>query len=1020
MRIHSNRQARVKAISSAQIRCLIVVTSVVSFATAAIADNIEFDIEGQATSETLLELAETAGIQIAFAADRASQSISPAISGSHSVERALDEALEGTGLNYQFANADFVVVMADRSFEVQPVVVQAAGSSNLTQLARLQMVMPAGGAVSETAPAGSTAEEVLEEIVVTGTRLRNIALTSNLITIEREDLEQRNIQTAAGALSLVLQNNSAIRASTPSDDQTTGIGFNNLNRSASADLRGLGAGSTLMLLNGSPIAASALAQGGANFSDIGSLPAGVIDRIEVFNDSASAVYGTSAIGGVVNIITRTNYDGLQLSASYNDNGDGGANQQTFLFGGASGDRWNILGSFTYQKNTATTLEDIGRTNRDYTALGGLDFRPSSLQPGLFTSFGFPLPGLGGTQATILPGSRSTLTLADLQPGIVPEDNVDAQFVSEGEGYSVFFHGGAKLGESVQLTFDVLASQRETTTDLGPESIGLMIFNGSPISPFPPGPLFASLQYVFENETAAGLLPRVDRESDTNSLAISTSLSGDLAATSNWEWNLNAAYSLDKATMDLFTFQTALRVGAEMGAINILGDGLNADSAQFTGLIPDAPRVNDSETSLTLVGGHIQGDLFTIPGGATVGLIGAEYRQDRAASVGSRVQGVGTNQDLLGTASRETTSVFAELAIPLVGEGNSKPGILGLLLTGSVRYAGFSDVGDTTVYRVGAAWQVVDWLKVTASQGKSFRAPSVFDLNEPLTGFLVPTPDFGCPQFLMGGPPCFGLTQNNFGGNDNLRSEEGESWAIGIRITPSEIQGLSFGANVHDIEFTNRITDPLGEFGLMFVTANTDLFPGVVVRDTAGNLLELNGVPINLARTESRAYDVFAEYDFSTTFGETSVTYDGTYQEQLDETALPGSQPLELAGTSYRGPKWRHRLSVQLTPAFLPNASVSVDINHLPRYEHNVGARGRDTSTGGNDIQRVDSFTTANLFASYRTDSRGDPFSSGWRVSVGISNLFDEDTPFLNSILGFDVLNGDPFGRTFSLTISKEL
>ncbi len=132
-------------------------------------------------------------------------------------------------------------------------------------------------------------------------------------------------------------------------------------------------------------------------------------------------------------------------------------------------------------------------------------------------------------------------------------------------------------------------------------------------------------------------------------------------------------------------------------------------------------------------------------------------------------------------------------------------------------------------------------------------------------------------------------------------------------------------------------------------------------------------------------------------------------------------PIELAGTSLRGPDWRHRMSMQFTPAAVPDLQVAFDLNHLSAYSHQIGALGRDSSDAiaGAGMQRVDSFTTLNLYVSLDLDG-GTAMSRGWRMSLAVNNLLGSSTPFLNSEPGFDRLSGNPFGRTVSVSLRKDL
>jgi outer membrane receptor protein involved in Fe transport len=987
---------------------------------------VALDIPEQPLPDALNALARQTGLQVIFPAPQVRGATAPRVAGLYTPQAALDLLLSGTRLAYEFIDERTVAIRvrpADAGAAAPPQADAAPGAPAPTRISLVESAPPVEDPQPAAAPPAAPVERNeggAGEVVVTGSRLRQATPTSRVTVITRADIELRSFQSVEEALGLVLQNNSGVQSIATGSNFDTGIGFNNYNRAVSPDLRGLGPGATLTLLNGHPLSPSAIAQGGANFSDIAGMPAQVIERIEVFTDSGSAIYGTDAIAGVTNIVTRRDYTGLSLDGAYNGNGRGGAIYNLGLLGGAAGAGWNIMGALNYRETGATTFRDLDRSNRDYTARSGRDYRPAVISPGQFESFAGPLPGTAATLVRILPGARDTLTLAEVQPGELPDDDVDELFSPHGEDYSLYAYGAMDLPRGVELSVRLLAARRETRFDRGPQAIAPNIFFGStPFDPFP-APWFGLFQYEFVNETAAGLLPRQSREDRTDNLNALGALSG---AVSDWRWDLSVAVSQEDTATRNHTYNQALTAAALAGTINVVSDGSTATAADFAGLQPDDPFLADMSTGVLSVNGYAQGDIFRLPAGAVRALLGAEYRRDDARTRGVDLsQGIGTNIDLIGTAARDVQSVFGELAIPVVGAANAMPGVDGLLFTAAARHADNSDFGGETVYRFGLSWEAAPWLRFRASRGTSFRAPSLFEINEPQQ--LMPnimTPDFGCPQALAGGPPCFGFADNIFGGNPEVRAETGRSWTAGVEIAPAFVEGLAFGAGVQDVDFEDRIVSPLGSFGLEFVTANSGLFPGIVQRDGAGNLVSLSDSPINLERTHSRAWDFWGQYAFANGAGRYSFSYAASHQAELAETILPGQAPLELAGTSLRGPDWRHRVSGQFTPAAWPRLQLAVDFNHLHAYTHQIGALGRDGSDAipGAGNQRVGSFGTVNLYLSLELDG-GSALTDGWRMSVAINNLFGAGTPFFDSEPGFDRLSGNPFGRAFSVSVGKAL
>ncbi len=364
---------------------LFVVTALISaIQSGAIAQEIEFDIERQPTNGTLLELAETAGIQIAFAAERAKQSTSSEIIGAYSVEQALHEALEGTGLDYRFANADFVVVTENGVIDVQPALARSADAAGFTQLARLQAALQADRfgeqEVGAHAGNGKKSEEpdaVIDEIVVTGTNIRGVAPESSPTRVfDRGDIAITGAATAQEFLE-TLTVNFAGGSNPDIPAGTTNIGSPGSNAGSfgsfgsSVNLRGLGSGSTLVLLNGRRIAPSSV---NGDFTDLSMIPASAIERIETLTDGASSLYGSDAVAGVVNIILRDDFEGVEVSGRYGTGTQESTPEQVRagLTAGQSWDAGNALIVFEYFDQGELELSD-----RPFAAQ---QFTPSFLLP----------------------------------------------------------------------------------------------------------------------------------------------------------------------------------------------------------------------------------------------------------------------------------------------------------------------------------------------------------------------------------------------------------------------------------------------------------------------------------------------------------------------------------------------------------------------------------------------------------------------------------------------------------------
>ena len=318
------------------------------------------EVEAQPLASALNSFSEQTGIQFAYVSTVADGIESPGTSGKAYPTQALDLMLAETGLTYSFINDTTIVVVA-------------AGSSNEAHQggdsdSKKPMPKPVLMAQDQTtAPrrdqsltdsSGHDSDEAdaviiqLEEIIVTGTNIRGVENpTSPVLQFDREDIDFSGARTVEDFLSTVPQN----LGSTTQEASNSNNPFSaDTGEFTTIDLRGLGAGSTLTLLDGRRLAPS----GGGAFVDISAIPLGAVERVDVLTDGASAIYGSDAVGGVVNIITRTDYEDVEASARYGSVTDGGLDEyQLNLAGGLGWGSGNAFFGVEYRDRSALFAED---------------------------------------------------------------------------------------------------------------------------------------------------------------------------------------------------------------------------------------------------------------------------------------------------------------------------------------------------------------------------------------------------------------------------------------------------------------------------------------------------------------------------------------------------------------------------------------------------------------------------------------------------------------------------------------
>ena len=186
-------------------------------------------------------------------------------------------------------------------------------------------------------------DESIDEIVLTGSRIAGAPLASPVVSITRADIEARGLRSVEDVLRYVPQNFSGITSGGRADERSPGLDGGVV----TVNLRGLGEGSTLVLVNGKRIAASPATAG--TFTDVSTIPFSAIERVEILTDGASAIYGSDAVGGVINFILRQEYRGLQPRVRYENSSSGGDSVTLETTGGMSWGSGNLTGSLSFEQ-----------------------------------------------------------------------------------------------------------------------------------------------------------------------------------------------------------------------------------------------------------------------------------------------------------------------------------------------------------------------------------------------------------------------------------------------------------------------------------------------------------------------------------------------------------------------------------------------------------------------------------------------------------------------------------------------
>ncbi|MBQ1498571.1 MAG: TonB-dependent receptor [Sphingomonas sp.] len=892
---------------------------------------------------------------------------------------------------------------------MEPRVRGFAKQAGLSMLALATMLACAGAAHAQTAPAGPEAaqadaqpaddgaQEPQDDIVVTGTLLRGVAPTgTNVIGVTRDTITARGVASSNDLLAKIPQVGNF--GTIPVGSASFGLPVLRPN------IRNLGASggsTTLVLINGHRGVGAGILQ---TTVDPSILPPDVLERVEVVPDGGSAIYGSDAIGGVVNFITRKRFDGVSANLRY-----GFADKYKTVDGNLTiGKDWgsgSLFLSYAHVWHDNVLGIDRDYASADRRSKGGGDFRvttcaPGNIQIGAVNPVTYALPAL-------TPG---TLNKCD--------QNAYADLFPREERNSVFGSLTQQLDDNVAFGVTAYWSRRDTVVN---QAQGMLSSTITALNPFfrpISGLTSQTASFSFASVYGNSLTSRQRFESYgvTPSFSFAIGDKWQLRAESNFGRSTNL---VREAALDTTTASLALAGLIPGMALNPYD--LAASSPAALAAIRNYENYGDATQELAEGRLILDGSLAHLAGGDVRLAVGAEYHYE---NISSRIaQGaIGSYANAkTSRASRDVRSAFGELMIPIVGAGNGSPGLRGLQLSASVRYDDYSDQGGTTNPKIGVNYKPFTDLTIRGNWGTSFHAPSLADTTNTSDSraTVLPYSPFLAPGATPVDPARATIVLA--GGNPNLKPERADTWSAGFDWTPKAVPGLVANLTYYNVKFKDAIG--LAPFLSPTLFTNTNYANFYILRPTlaqaqaaVGNLAVVGAPSIaslytgplspyvlidarrnNLGAVNTDGLDFNLAYTRLTGFGAINASIAGTYTLSRKSQAVSGGPFTDDLKNGVGRTAFVATLGGK-SGGFIASASYN--------YKGGFPILGVSPQT------RVGAFQTVDAFLAYDLGAHG--FIKNAMLTLNVDNIFDQDPPWLNSAAAYT--NGSTLGRLVTFGI----
>jgi iron complex outermembrane receptor protein len=861
----------------------------------------------------------------------------------------------------------------------------------------------AGNALAQTQ---DVQQAPIARVEITGSAIKRIdAETAVPVTVIRaDDLKKEGITTIEQVMANLSVSQAQQGTSQSVGSSTGGASF--------ADLRGIGQNKTLVLLNGRRLANNAY---DSSAPDLNMIPFAALERVEVLRDGASSLYGSDAVGGVINFITKKNFQGGVVTGGIDTPAHGGGksyNANVALgWGDLDSQGWNFSAVIDHQEQYPLTGTDRPY-NRRYA--GGLS---TSTFPANYYQGGDSVNPAG-------PGCTTGVHLIpDGGTGCKMTTSSFVDYIPRNIRDSGLLRGTLKLGQH-ELGVEYLTSQSIVATTIAPVPYGGLYMNrlrpdgtANPYypagldpnytEPFMPDGVQPGFVHVKWRDMPNGV--RQDKNTNRQQRLV-VSLAGNVAG---WDYDGAVSWNENRVQEQLFGYSNGdiISQGVLDGVINPFGDQTAAgtallNSASLSGVIQTA---RGQTTGADFHASRELGDWLNAGRSAALAL-GAQASYDKFTSAANTefaqkvIASTGIDPNTFNSGTRHVYAAYAELNVPIIKT---------LDVTGSVRYDKYSDFGNTTNPKVSFRWQPTQSVLVRGSYSTGFRAPSLYEIHSAQT-FTNSAGTYDDPITCPGGNPlpghsraanCSQQFQVLGGGNTALQPEKSKNATLGIMIEP--LKGLSVGVDVWALKLNHQI----GTLAQDDVFGDPVKYASVYHRNPAGEL-SVDGSQCpnpatcgyvdlrnqNLGGIITNGVDLSANYRLRTSgYGTFTFASNSTYVHKYEYQNSEGGEWHKNVGIySGTGPVFRWQTTNNL-------------VWNRDALSAGLTARYKSGYVDQDPTNHVASYTTFDTYVAWQQ-------AKGLGLTLGVRNLFDRDPPLsyqdATFQAGYDPRYTDPLGRTF--------
>ncbi|WOT06669.1 TonB-dependent receptor plug domain-containing protein [Shewanella youngdeokensis] len=800
--------------------------------------------------------------------------------------------------------------------------------SKLASAIKFGLIASVSTSAITVSTAGVAAEEAkVERIAVTGSR------------IQRQDMETASPVTVIDAATIKAEGFTSVdqmlQAQTSMAGAAMGSSSNNGSDGvAQVDLRGMGSARTLVLLNGRRMVNSG--SGADSSVDLNSIPVAMIARVEILKDGASAVYGSDAIAGVVNIITKKDFDGFQVEVTggMTDKSDGENGEISALYG-FNTDTGNYTIGAAYSERKGVIQAD-----RDFTPAGESSFIPN--------------------------GSLGGMVKDDNGNWVDREESYDytqdSYYQTPSKRYSLFANMTEEFGDDLVFTGDILYTKRKSHQQMAAQPANIMLDvceagdDASTCLELDQDMIDAGIEadengQVNYRKRMNDVGPRI-YEQDTDTMRVSASLAGTADINTGMDWDLSYTYGKNKADTAVVNSINGTSMANAIYADQdpwLTGQPMT-DQAALDSVTYDEQSDGGNEQHVVSAG--ISGELFDLDAGAVAFAMGAEYRYESGYYNPDPVVVAGEST----SAQQDPTdgdynviSVFQEVSIPFSEK-----------LTGefALRFDDYSTFGNASTWKIGLTYEATDDLMVRTVAATGFRAPSISELYAGNSGsYDYLTDPWGNEQDAQ--------ILVNRTSDENLQPEESESYTAGLVYSPSYVEGMSLTVDYWRFKVKNAIARMDVQNGLDNCYAGDTSACEAFNIGSNGDLSNLTSALTNVGYQDTSGIDFNLAYSFEAANLDWTVSNDTTYLLNFEQDGVDYTNTIDGNFGAYA--ELRNNFSIKAS-------QDDWSVMYFNRFIGEMDDLGAGT--------KVDSVLYHNISASYFINDT-------WMVTGGVKNLTDE-------------------------------